>query len=66
MNNWAKLFCRLTGALTLASVGLSAGYLLTVHPIPLPWLIPFAFLCGVSTGTGFFLIWLNRIERYRD
>lgn len=66
MSDRVKMLCRLAGALILASVGLSVGYLLTGGGVKIgwPWIIPFAFVEGAATGAGFFLIWLNRIERY--
>ena len=63
MSDKAKLIARLCGALILASVGLSLGYILWVsHPAGL-WLIPFGISLGAATASGFVMIWLNRVGK---
>lgn len=67
MSNFEKFVCRLMGALILASVGTSAGVLLAHYPnVPMLWFLPIAIVHGAAIATGFILLWLNRIERYRD
>lgn len=66
MKDKVKVWLRLSGAVILASAGMSLGLALINSGDLKLWLIPIGISLGSSIAAGFSLIWTYRIRRLDD
>lgn len=63
MKDKVKVWLRLSGALILASAGMSLGIAFANSGDLKLWLIPIGISLGSSVVAGFTLLWTNRVDR---